>query len=117
VTALLRLPIDIPLATADDIEELFGALEPEPCAVLVPSRDGTGTNALLRSPPALFPSHFGPDSFALHLAEAERCKAKTKVIRNPRLALDVDEPADLKALRAALDFDCATRRWLARHTD
>jgi 2-phospho-L-lactate guanylyltransferase len=112
VTALLRLPIDIPLATAADVEELFSALEPSPCALLVPSRDGTGTNALLRSPPTLFPSHFGPNSFELHLGEAKRCNARTKIIRNPRIALDVDEPDDLAALKAALDFDCATARWL-----
>jgi len=115
VRALLRLPIDIPLARAGDVESLFEALEPGPCAVLVPSRDETGTNALLRSPPTLFPSHFGPNSFQLHLDEAERCKAQTKIMRNPRLALDIDEPADIDALRPALDFDCATARWLARH--
>ncbi len=50
---------------------LFYFLEPAPSVVIVPSHDGTGTNALLRSPPDLFPSHFGPESFALHLKEAE----------------------------------------------
>jgi 2-phospho-L-lactate guanylyltransferase len=115
VSALLRLPIDLPLATASDIDAILAAIEPEPSAILVPSRDGTGTNALLRSPPTLFPSHFGPNSFALHSDEAERCQARVKVIRNPRIALDIDEPDDLVALRSALDFDCATTRWLKRH--
>jgi 2-phospho-L-lactate guanylyltransferase len=78
----------------------------------VPSRDGTGTNALLRSPPTLFPSHFGPNSFALHSDEAERSRARVRIIRNPRIALDIDEPDDLVALRSVLDFDCATARWL-----
>jgi 2-phospho-L-lactate guanylyltransferase len=115
VTALLRLPIDIPLATASDIEALWTALEPAPCAVLVPSRDGAGTNALLRAPPTLFPSHFGPNSFALHLEAAERCGARTKIVRSPQIALDVDEPADLAALRSELKADCATARWLKQH--
>ncbi len=115
VSALLRLPIDIPLVSAADIQALFAALDPEPSAVLVPSRDGTGTNALLRSPPSLFPSHFGPNSFGLHLAEAERCKARIKIIRNSRIALDIDEPADLDALGTMLDFDCATGGWLKQH--
>ena len=117
VTALLRLPIDLPLISATDIEALFTALEPAPCAVLVPSRDGSGTNALLRSPPTLFPSHFGPDSFALHLEEAERCSARTKIIRNPRIALDIDEPDDLTVLLNELKAECATARWLGRYTE
>ena len=100
VQALLRLPIDIPLVTAADVEEMFVALEPSPSVVIVPSRDGTGTNALLRSPPDLFPSHFGAGSFALHLDEAERAGAKIKIVRNERIALDIDE---LKDLRAAAD--------------
>jgi len=60
--ALLRLPIDIPLATARDIDALFANMQDAPATVIVPSRDGTGTNALLRSPPTLFRSHFGPGS-------------------------------------------------------
>lgn len=55
VQALLRVPIDIPLAEPRDIEALFNHLPQPPSAVLVPSRDGTGTNALLRTPPELFP--------------------------------------------------------------
>ena len=90
VQALLRLPIDIPLTTPGDIEALFAALEPAPSVVIVPSRDGPGTNALLRSPPDLFPSHFGPDSFALHLNEAERIGARIRIVRNERIALDID---------------------------
>lgn len=48
INALLRLPIDIPLATPRDIEALFRHAEDAPAIVIVPSRDGTGTNALLR---------------------------------------------------------------------
>ena len=113
--ALLRLPIDIPLATAEDIEAVFAAVEKGPCAVIVPSRDGTGTNALLRSPPRVFPSHFGPDSFALHLQEAERCSARVTVLHNPRIALDVDEIDDLQALTGRLRNDSATASWLAKY--
>jgi 2-phospho-L-lactate/phosphoenolpyruvate guanylyltransferase len=110
VQALLRLPIDIPLVTASDIEALFAALEPAPSIVIVPSRDGTGTNALLRSPPDLFPSHFGPDSFALHLNAAERTGARIKIIRNERIALDVDEPKDLRAAADRVLSRSATAR-------
>ncbi|HKO03919.1 MAG TPA: 2-phospho-L-lactate guanylyltransferase, partial [Candidatus Acidoferrales bacterium] len=70
VTALLRLPIDIPLVRSEDIEAVLAACPALPGAVLVPSRHADGTNALLRTPPDLFPSHFGPESLRKHLEEA-----------------------------------------------
>ncbi len=113
VEALLRLPVDLPLVEPADIESVFAHLEAAPTAVLVPSSDGTGTNALLRSPAVLFPSRFGPNSFPRHLAEAERCGARIRVLRNPRLELDIDELEDLRQLADRLRPDSATARWLA----
>jgi 2-phospho-L-lactate guanylyltransferase len=115
IRALLRIPIDIPLATAADVEFVLAEAENAPSAVFVPSRDGTGTNALLRSPPTLFPSHFGPNSFALHLAEAERCGANVKVLRNPRIELDIDELDDLSALSGRVHPDSALALWMTQH--
>ena len=115
VRALLRLPIDIPLATPRDIEALFQSAEDAPMIVIVPSRDGTGTNALLRSPPTLFPSHFGPGSFALHLDEAKRRSARAHILHSPRIELDIDEIDDLRALAGSVRPDSATAKWLAAH--
>src|SRR6266852_523875 len=98
VTALLRLPLDLPLVQASDIDELLAVRCAAPALVIVPSRDGTGTNAILRTPPALFPSHFGAGSFARHCAEAQRAGAEILVRRNARLEMDVDDEADLRAL-------------------
>jgi 2-phospho-L-lactate guanylyltransferase len=112
VQALLRLPVDIPLVEPSDIKAVFEQLGPAPSVVLVPSSDGTGTNALLRSPAVLFPSRFGPNSFPRHLAEAERCGARARVFRNPRLELDIDELEDLRRLSTQLRPDSATARWL-----
>lgn len=115
VRALLRLPIDIPLVTPSDIGALFVEVEDAPAAIIVPSRDGTGTNALLRSPPTLFPSHFGPDSFALHLEEAKHCGARVHIMRNPRIELDVDEIDDLNVAAGLVRRDSALAEWLAVH--
>jgi len=93
--AVLRLPIDLPLITTEDIETIFAAVQPSPSVVMVPSRDGTGTNAILRSPPDLFPSHFGAGSLAKHLKEAEKASAECRLMHLPRIALDIDEPGDL----------------------
>jgi 2-phospho-L-lactate guanylyltransferase len=115
IDALLRLPIDVPIAQAQDIEAIFAELNSAPGAVIVPSGDGTGTNALLRTPPNLFPSHFGPNSFALHLAEAERCGVRARVFRNPHLELDVDEMDDLRNVAGFLRPGSATAHWFETH--
>src|SRR5260370_2666004 len=83
--------------------------------LMVPSRDGTGTNAILRMPPALFPSHFGEGSFAKHRAEAECVGAAIIVRRNQRLEMDVDDEADLRALLQHDLSGTQTGRWLAEN--
>jgi 2-phospho-L-lactate/phosphoenolpyruvate guanylyltransferase len=98
VTSVLRLPLDVPLVEARDIDELLMVECTAPALVIVPSRDGTGTNAILRTAPTLFPSHFGIGSFAKHCAEAERAGAKIWMRRNARLEMDVDDEPDLRAL-------------------
>jgi 2-phospho-L-lactate guanylyltransferase len=112
ITALLRLPIDLPLVQASDIDDLLLTQCEGPAVVLVPSRDGTGTNAILRTPPSLFPSHFGPNSFAKHRNEAERAGAQVIVQRNPRLEMDVDDESDLRALLKYDLSQTATGQWL-----
>ena len=112
VRSLLRVPLDLPLVQPGDIDELLNVECASPALVIVPSRDGTGTNAMLRTPPTLFPSHFGNGSFAKHLAEAGRAGARIIVRRNSRLEMDVDDAADLRAL---LEHDVSgteTGRWL-----
>jgi len=97
-TAVLRLPIDLPLVTAGDIETILDHDVEAPSVVIVPSRDGTGTNAILRRPPDLFPSHFGPGSLAKHLTEAAVCRAVSRVIELQSVALDIDDPDDVSEL-------------------
>ena len=112
VQALLRVPLDLPLIQPADIDELLVLDCEAPALAIVPSRDGTGTNAILRTPPTLFPSHFGNGSFSKHLAEAERAGARVVVRHNARLEMDVDDESDLRAL---LEHDLSateTGRWL-----
>jgi len=104
VTALLRLPIDIPLVRPSDIEAVLAACPAAPSAVLVPSRSASGTNALLRTPPELFPSHFGPGSLHKHLEEAGRLRAYARLLRIPRIELDVDDEHDLQSLASRSDI-------------
>jgi 2-phospho-L-lactate guanylyltransferase len=114
VTGLLRIPLDVPLVQASDIDDLLAVECNEPALVIVPSRDGMGTNAILRMPPALFPSHFGVGSFAKHLGEAERLGARVIFRRSPRLEMDVDDESDLRALLQHDLSGTETGRWLRK---
>ncbi|MGH9805121.1 MAG: 2-phospho-L-lactate guanylyltransferase [Candidatus Acidiferrales bacterium] len=99
-TTTLVLPGDIPLLQAREVEEVLAAAPPEG-AVLAPSYDGRGTNAVLRRPAELFPLTFGGDSFERHLARARATGKPCEVRRLPGIALDVDTPEDLAVLLAA----------------
>jgi 2-phospho-L-lactate/phosphoenolpyruvate guanylyltransferase len=114
VTSLLRLPLDVPLVQPSDIDELLAETCAAPAVVIVPSRDGTGTNAILRTPPAVFPSNFGAGSFAKHCGEAERAGAQIVVRRNARLEMDVDDEADLRVLARHDLHGTQTGAWLER---
>ena len=95
--AMLVLPSDLPLLTAADILELLRA-HPRPTGVtLVPAAHGGGTNALCCSPPALIDLHFGEDSFGRHFAAAQGQDAPTVVLEPERIALDIDDAADIAA--------------------
>jgi 2-phospho-L-lactate guanylyltransferase len=63
------------------------------------------------------PPSFGAGSFARHAALARAAGAEVKVAELPSLGLDVDTPADLAALRAALDSrrDTAVRTRAVLH--
>jgi 2-phospho-L-lactate guanylyltransferase len=95
---VMRLPADLPLVRSEDIDSLLSIKLGSSGALIVGSRDGTGTNAIIRTPPNLFPSRFGPNSLALHRQEAARAGIECVMVKNSRIALDIDEPADLQAL-------------------
>lgn len=100
IEAALVIPGDIPLVRAGDIEviiEQVAGRDPSvPFALLVPSQDRLGTNALLLSPPDLIPLRFGYDSFTFHLSQVAAQGLPLRVLDNPRVGLDIDEPGDLE---------------------
>jgi 2-phospho-L-lactate guanylyltransferase len=107
VKTVLRIPGDIPLLQGQDLDQLLSHEMQPPSAILVPSRDGTGTNALLRNPPDAFPSHFGHNSLILHQREARQQGVELKIIHNPRISFDLDELDDILSFRE-LDQDTHT---------
>ncbi len=100
---VLMVPGDCPALDADEVQALIvrhGAAG-EKAVTIVPDRHGTGTNALVLSPPTVMAPAFGEGSFARHLAAAKATDAQVTVDEVASLALDVDTPEDLDALRSA----------------
>ena len=96
VTSLLSVPIDTPAMTAAELLTLL-ELARRYSVVIVPSADGSGTNALLRTPPDAIAPRLGPGSCRLHIEEAERNGLDWLVHRSPGLLADIDTPEDVEA--------------------
>lgn len=97
--AVLILPGDMPLVRAADIEQVLAQVPPEaaaPFALLVPSHDRKGTNALLLAPPDAIALRFGYDSFAYHLSQLSARGLPLRFFENEAIALDIDEPKDIE---------------------
>jgi 2-phospho-L-lactate guanylyltransferase len=109
---VLLVPGDCPALDPAEVEELLGEPAAAPAVTIVPDRHGTGTNALLLTPPDAMSPAFGEGSFARHTAAARDAGAALTVRHPPSLLLDVDTAGDLAALRAAL----ATRTGPPLHT-
>jgi 2-phospho-L-lactate guanylyltransferase len=96
-SSLAVIPGDIPLVTADDLDCV--SKNGRNCdVVIVPSWDSRGTNAVLLRPPDALQLRFGSWSFFPHVKQAKRKGLTYKVVRLPRVALDVDTPEDLARL-------------------
>ena len=64
---------------------------------LIPDRHDDGTNVAAVPARCGFVFSYGPGSFVRHCAEARRLGLELRVVREPRLAWDVDRPDDLQA--------------------
>lgn len=97
----ILLPGDCPLL---DTAELHGALSRAAagCVTVVPDRHGTGTNALILSPPDAIAPAFGPGSRERHVERAKRRGLEVTVEEIGSLALDLDTPDDLRELAEVL---------------
>ncbi len=97
IDSTLVIPGDIPLIQGWELEEILKKA-PAEGSILVPAGDGRGTNAAFRRPANLFPLRFGNDSFKPHHAAAQATGKPCFVLNFPGIAVDVDNPADLRHL-------------------
>jgi 2-phospho-L-lactate guanylyltransferase len=110
---------DLPCATTDDLRMVTAAATGGRNVVLAVSGDGTGTNAMLLTPPSVIDPSFGEGSLARHLDRAERIGVEATLVTAPGLMLDIDTADDLdtlvrsdvtsRAARLVRELDLATR--------
>jgi 2-phospho-L-lactate guanylyltransferase len=100
---VLLVPGDCPVLDPRELDALIALPYGTPSALIVSDRHGTGTNALLLTPPDSLAPAFGPDSRERHVADAEVAGTAAEVIEVGSLALDIDTPEDLDALRGMLE--------------
>jgi 2-phospho-L-lactate guanylyltransferase len=97
---VLLVPGDTPLLDPGEVADLLAR---SPGVSIVPDRHGTGTNALVLTPPDAIEPSFGPGSRHRHVTAAEAAGVPFTVDELPTLMLDVDTGADLAVLAATLD--------------
>jgi 2-phospho-L-lactate guanylyltransferase len=97
---VVLVPGDAPLVRPADIDGLLARSGPG--ISIVPDRHGTGTNALVLTPPDAIEPSFGAGSCARHAALAAEAGVPCRIDDVPALALDVDTPDDLAELAAEL---------------
>ncbi|HEX8959240.1 MAG TPA: NTP transferase domain-containing protein [Solirubrobacterales bacterium] len=101
-SCVVLLPGDCPLLEPRELDRLLTGV-PGHYVAVVPDRHGTGTNALVLSPPSAIRPAFGEGSRARHVAAAREAGVPFAVEELASLALDLDTPADVVALTRELD--------------
>ena len=96
-SSVLIIHADLPLLTSYDVDNL-GRRAGDCSLALVPSKDGTGTNAILMRSPNMIRLAFGTNSFHRHYALARKLKLALRVVRIHGVAFDVDDEQDLDEL-------------------
>jgi 2-phospho-L-lactate/phosphoenolpyruvate guanylyltransferase len=115
--AVMIIPGDLPLVHSGDIESVLAQVpdgQIAPFALLVPSHDRLGTNALLLAPPDIIKLRFGYDSFRYHISQVSAQGLPVRCFENERIALDIDEPKDLEKYLAISRDGSATFKTLRR---
>jgi 2-phospho-L-lactate guanylyltransferase len=110
----LLVPGDCPALDPDEVDQLVHSGPEIPSVVIVPDRHGTGTNALLITPPDALEPSFGPGSCQRHVALAQAAGIAHQIAQIPSLALDIDTPDDLGALDGLPDRGLRTHALLSR---
>ncbi|MDG1388398.1 MAG: 5-amino-6-(D-ribitylamino)uracil--L-tyrosine 4-hydroxyphenyl transferase CofH [Halioglobus sp.] len=109
---LLVLHGDIPTLGSDDLSNVLATLKARGGLVIGTDHDGVGTNLLAFAVNDMPQFHFGEGSCDLHHAWAEKAGLPVAVIKQPGIALDIDDPMDLVQLLGEANAGTHTRAYL-----
>jgi 2-phospho-L-lactate guanylyltransferase len=90
----VAVPADLPFLESAEIDAAIMLARKADVTVVLPNRDGSGTNGMVFRPAAAPDFVFGADSFRRHVRQSPSGRA-TAAVSLPSFALDVDTPADL----------------------
>jgi len=93
---------DCPLLDPRELDRLLTGV-PGSYVGIVPDRHGSGTNALLLSPPSAIVPAFGEGSRARHVEAARQAGIPFGIEELPSIELDLDTPGDVIALQRELE--------------
>lgn len=102
VERVVLLAGDCPLLDPRELDRLLTGV-PERYVGIVPDRHGSGTNALVLSPPGAIVPAFGEGSRARHVEAARQAGIPFGIEELPSIELDLDTPADVIALTRELE--------------
>ena len=102
---LLVVAADLPFLRPSDVAALLARGTPS-SVVLAPSKDGTGTNALLLPPGVTMHPAYGPGSLFAHRERARHLGMRVVEVRRPGLGFDIDHPEDLIRLPTSRVLPC-----------
>ncbi|MGE5335813.1 MAG: 2-phospho-L-lactate guanylyltransferase [Nitrososphaerota archaeon] len=104
---------DCPLLDPRELDRLLTGV-PGSYVGIVGDRHGTGTNALLLSPPTAIVPAFGEGSRERHVEAARQAGVPFGIEELPSIELDLDTPADVIALTRELEHQKGRAKRTAR---
>jgi 2-phospho-L-lactate guanylyltransferase len=115
VASVTVVPVDAPLATPAELQDLVdtGSLSD---VVVVPAERDAGTNGLFLSPPGVLAPRFGESSFSSYVTEAEAAKLRCSILPLDGLGIDVDTLEDVDAILEKAERDTRSIRMLREWT-
>jgi len=91
---VLVIASDLPHLSAAEIDRALTVACP--AVAIMPSRDRTGTNGIVVTPPAAITVDYGQGSFRRHLNNAASAGVTPMVLEMAGVAFDIDTPEDLR---------------------
>lgn len=112
---LLVLHCDLPLLSADDVSAALASQRALDGLVIGCDRHRSGTNLLAFGATAVPHFCFGVDSCAGHVASAQGAGFPVQILQRSGIAVDVDEPADLKRVMERLHVTPSSKTAVLLH--